>query len=193
MKRRTLLTTNHELLFNVILAVCLVFALDASAEIQSANEKLEALLKASASQTDPAGSLVESTDDPARPDAPSGNDFSPATFALYDQALQDYYKYRSSSLVHRSAVFQWQLFSAKLIFVIVLLLVACGIVFAAIQFRAGLVTRKNQTTETMNTELELSAKGVKVSSPVLGVIILVISLAFFYLYLVYVYPIENVF
>lgn len=32
-----------------------------------------------------------------------------------------------------------------------------------------------------------------VPSSVLGVITLIISLAFFYLYLVYVYPIENVF
>jgi len=31
-----------------------------------------------------------------------------------------------------------------------------------------------------------------VSSPVLGVIILVISLAFFYLYLVFVYPIKEI-
>jgi len=38
-------------------------------------------------------------------------------------------------------------------------------------------------------QLELGQTGLKVSSPVLGVIILVISLAFFYLYLVYVYPI----
>jgi hypothetical protein len=37
------------------------------------------------------------------------------------------------------------------------------------------------------------ASGIKVSSPVLGVVILVISLAFFYFYLVYVYPIENIF
>jgi hypothetical protein len=43
------------------------------------------------------------------------------------------------------------------------------------------------------TEFEASAKGIKVSSPVLGVIILVISLAFFYLYLVYVYPISEIF
>jgi len=38
-----------------------------------------------------------------------------------------------------------------------------------------------------------SSKSIQVKSQVLGVIILVISLAFFYLYLVYVYPLENVF
>ena len=47
--------------------------------------------------------------------------------------------------------------------------------------------------DPLATHLELSAKGIVVNSSVLGVIILGLSLAFFYLYLVYVYPIQNVF
>jgi len=42
------------------------------------------------------------------------------------------------------------------------------------------------------TDLEISAKGIKVSSSVLGVIVLLISMAFFYLYARYVYPIQEV-
>jgi hypothetical protein len=42
----------------------------------------------------------------------------------------------------------------------------------------------------MKTDIEFSGKGIKVSSPVLGVVILAISLGFFYLYLRHVYPIE---
>jgi hypothetical protein len=45
----------------------------------------------------------------------------------------------------------------------------------------------------LNTQFEANFKGIKVSSPVLGVIILTLSLLFFYLYLVYVYPITEVF
>jgi ethanolamine transporter EutH len=75
-------------------------------------------------------------------------------------------------------------------FLTVLILVASGIVFAAVQFRAGLGRRRADGKE-MTTELELATTGLKVSSPVLGVIILLISLAFFYLYLVYVYPISE--
>jgi hypothetical protein len=41
------------------------------------------------------------------------------------------------------------------------------------------------------TSLELSTTGLKVSSPVLGVVILALSLGFFYLYLVYAYPIQE--
>jgi hypothetical protein len=41
------------------------------------------------------------------------------------------------------------------------------------------------------TEIEASVTGIRVSSPVLGVLILVISFLFFYLYLIYVYPVVD--
>ena len=87
-----------------------------------------------------------------------------------------------------------------------LTVVLSGVYFAAIQFHAGLrrhggiAARASAgdeegtaiETETVTT-FSASAKGIEVSSPVLGVIILVISLAFFYLYLVYVYPVTELF
>ena len=138
---------------------------------------------------------LPSSNDPARPLSLPNSSKDPETNRLYEKALQDYYSYRSYGLQHRKAVFKWQLFSAKLIFIIVLGLVFCGVTFAAIQFRKGI---KDQTpgkasNDNLSTEMELTTKGIKINSPVLGVIILTISLAFFYLYLVYVYPIENVF
>jgi len=45
--------------------------------------------------------------------------------------------------------------------------------------------------DSSSSQLEISASGVKVSSPVLGVIILVVSMGFFYLYLKTVYPIQE--
>lgn len=45
----------------------------------------------------------------------------------------------------------------------------------------------------LKTDLEASIGNVKVSSPVLGVVILLLSLMFFYVYLVYVYPIQETF
>jgi hypothetical protein len=119
----------------------------------------------------------------------------PATNQAFLRAMAEYYAYRTSGLEHRRRVFEWQLFSSKVTFVGVLLLVGAGIVFAAIQFRAGLVRRGAPGHESSDgepvTQLELATTGIKVTSPVLGVIILVISLAFFYLYLVYVYPISE--
>ncbi len=139
----------------------------------------------------------------------------PDTLRSMQQSLKAYYDYRTHGFEHRKAVFAWQLRSAKIIFAIVVLLVAIGIYFSWIQFTSGMkkesaspaaskASTPETTTETTKdasappqapavTTLEASPSGIKVSSPVLGVILLVISLAFFYLYLVYVYPIEEIF
>ena len=115
----------------------------------------------------------------------------PATNKAFLDAMGQYYAYRATGLLHRQRVFEWQLLSSKVIFVTVLMLVGSGMVFAAIQFHTGL-KRAGVDASQDATEIDLSATSVKVSSPVLGVIILVISLAFFYLYLVYVYPISEI-
>jgi hypothetical protein len=119
-----------------------------------------------------------------------------ATLAVYQDALHAYYDYRVSGFQHRKEVFGWQLFSSRLIFWTVLLLVFSGIAFSGVQFYKSInknILKGETTFENNITEFEASAKGVKVTSPVLGVIILVISLAFFYLYLIYVYPITDIF
>ena len=152
----------------------------------------------------PGTTETSTADDPMLPVAPRPTALEGATKEKYEQALREYYDYHISGLHHRSKVFKWQLFSSRLIFAAVLLLVLAGIYFAAVQFHAGL--RKppprpgegEGTTELSGkgegtTEISASLEGIKVSSPVLGVVILVISLAFFYLYLIYIYPIENIF
>ena len=95
------------------------------------------------------------------------------------------YQYNINGALHREKVFKWQLISSKLIFFVVIILVIMGIVFSGLQFKKG--------TGDSRTELEFSKAGIKVSSSILGVIILVISLMFFYLFLIYVYPIEEIF
>lgn len=128
------------------------------------------------------------------PAAPDPGKASPATSAAYQDALQAYFAYRKAGYEHRLRVFEWQSLSTIIIFFVVLLLVLCGIGFAAIQFRAGLRGRgEGGAPPAEETEISLSLSELKVRSPVLGVIILTISLAFFYLYLVHVYPIRNVF
>lgn len=119
--------------------------------------------------------------------------------------LYDYYRF---GMEHRKKSFNWNLLSSKITFWVVIVLVFSGIAFAGIQFyislkersrKAGDLQSQKITVENkdaygeFNTQLEASAKGIKISSPVLGVIILVISLLFFYLYLAYVYPIQETF
>lgn len=102
---------------------------------------------------------------------------------LYVGSLDRYYAYYSSALEHRRALFAWQLLSSKITFAVVIFLVLAGVVFAGIQFF--------RPHEPETSTVDASLTGIKVSSPVLGVILLTLSLAFFYLYLVYVYPIHE--
>ncbi len=106
-------------------------------------------------------------------------------------ALASYYQYRIDGYRHRQEVFRWQLLSSRIIFVMVIFLVLVGLYFSWLQFRSAL-NAEPTSASSQETTFEASASGLKVSSPVLGVIILAISLAFFYLYLVHVYPIEEI-
>ncbi len=146
--------------------------------------------KPSAPQT-----AVQSSGDPSFPPPPDCAQADKGTLDSYQAALREYYNYRKSGLLHRQRVFEWQHYSSIVIFVVVLLLVGAGIYFAAIQFHRDFrrTTPEGRPEGAATTEFEASLRGLKVSSPVLGVIILVISLAFFYLYLKFVYPIHEVF
>ena len=71
---------------------------------------------------------------------------------------------------------------------VVIFLVLIGVYFSWLQFSLSL---KGAGGEIKETTFEASTTGLKISSPILGVIILAISLAFFYLYLVYINPISE--
>jgi len=99
------------------------------------------------------------------------------------QAILKQFSNYEFELGHRESVLGWQHLSTQIILFIVLVLVGMGLYFAWVQFHSG-------SDEQGVNELSISMEGVKISSPVLGVIILTLSLGFFYLYLVYVYPIS---
>lgn len=113
--------------------------------------------------------------------------------SLLQKELYDYYHF---GLEHRRQTFTWNLSSSKITFWVVIVLVFSGIAFAGLQFYIAMKERKMRSKlppMDFGTQLEATKDGIKVSSPVLGVIILVISLLFFYLYLAYVYPIKEIF
>jgi hypothetical protein len=118
---------------------------------------------------------------------------TPETQTEYQAALREYFTYTRWAVSHRKEVFAWQLFSSRIIFWAVLSLVAAGMYFAAVQFQRGLRRRRPAAGGEEVTEIAASLTGVKVRSPILGVLILVISFAFFYLYLQFVYPITTTF
>jgi hypothetical protein len=110
-----------------------------------------------------------------------------ATMAALQASIRAHYEYRTQGYDHRSRTFEWQYRSSQIIFGVVIGIVLIGLYFSWLQFHA-----EGMKGTGLSTSLEGSKDGFKISSPVLGVIILVLSLAFFYLYLVHVYPISEV-
>lgn len=113
-----------------------------------------------------------------------------------DSLKKAYETYLIFEMKNNQANFEWNLKSTKIIFWMVIFLVFSGILFSGVQFYKATLEKKIRSKSPdqnqLNTEIEANLKGIKISTPILGVIILVISLAFFYLYLIYVYPIIQI-
>jgi hypothetical protein len=102
---------------------------------------------------------------------------------------RDFYASQSGDILFRKDAFEWQLFSSRIVFALVLLVVFAGLGFSTLQFYMDFRTKT--TGPATASSLQLSKDGITVSSPVLGVIILVVSITFLYLYLQFVYPIHE--
>lgn len=145
------------------------------------------------------------------PEGVSFADLDESTKEKYLELLREYFEYHVSAYQHREKVFAWQHRSSQIIFAVVIILVFTAIYFSWLQFRQSLEPRRIKAPkqarqsaaatkgtddiaarEVGATQLEASVKGIKISSPILGVVILIISLLFFYLYLVHVYPITEI-
>jgi len=118
------------------------------------------------------------------------------------------------AMKHRWRTFDFQYTASIIIFVLVILIVVAGLVFSGWQFKVAVkqielrkqlvdhatdaaaatppAENQNNAWDALKSDLEISATGVKVSSSLLGVIILALSIAFFYLYIIYVYPVKYV-
>jgi hypothetical protein len=99
----------------------------------------------------------------------------------YTTARLDYDKF---ALRHAQRTYEWQYRASILIFVLVIAAVGLGLWMSFLHFYEG---RKGG-----GGRMKVSREGVEVSSPVIGLLILVVSLAFFYLYLTQVYPITEI-
>lgn len=132
-----------------------------------------------------------------------------ASSSAYTRALDSYYaavraqnladsattvhvvNYYEWALQNRRSIISRQQSTGTIIFIAVLLLVAAGMLFSAIQFYMAVKAagRSGVTPDAAApTSFKASLAGIEISSSILGVIILTVSLAFFYLYLVHVFP-----
>jgi hypothetical protein len=127
-------------------------------------------------------------------------------------ALIDAGEYRSRAEYARwqraqtRAAFEWHALSTRIIFIMVVSIVAFGMFLTYVQFRRDhRLVRDVLGPDPMtppdagpaplhaaSSTLKISATGVEISSQVIGLLLLAFSLAFFYLYLKNVYPIQLV-
>lgn len=123
------------------------------------------------------------------------------TRSKQQEALRAKYAYQAFSYAHAQRTFEFQYRSGRIIFWVVLLIVFAGLAFSGVQFYVGLrhpldsrarADSKESGNDECVSEFEATLQGVKLKSSVLGLIILAMSMVFFYLYLKYVYPISNI-
>jgi len=140
------------------------------------------------------------------------SDFQPIEPETDPRVAKAYSDYLIWALDHDRATYRWHHVSSIIIFFVVIFLVLSGVWFSWMQFRhahrlpsqditATVTSATTQTPATPGapliatqekdsvTEFSASPQGIKVASSAIGVIILVISMCFFYLYLDKVYPI----
>lgn len=102
---------------------------------------------------------------------------------------------------HQKRTFTQQYFSSIFIFIMVVVIVCMGLVLSYKQFKLNEEIVRHSMTQNSgiidkgidtSASMEVSKDGIKMNTAVIGLMILVISLVFFFLYLTYVYPIEIV-
>jgi hypothetical protein len=116
-------------------------------------------------------------------------------------------KYSLFAFSIRQKAFEWQHFSTKVIFWSVLGVVVLGLGLSCVQFafayyappwsrrkrmKKGSANERPTEPRESVTTIEVSTNAFKITSSVLGVIILALSIIFFFLYLKFVYPITEV-
>jgi len=127
-----------------------------------------------------------------------------AVYAAYISAVRAYYEGREKryrlndslralvnahqgwTLENRQSAMKRQQFIGIVVFCVAVVLVAIGVVFAWMQFRIAMRHAKAGEILPAST-IKASIGSIEVSSSVLGILILALSLAFFYLYLRYVF------
>jgi hypothetical protein len=123
------------------------------------------------------------------------------------KVLQAREEYSLFTWKNRQDAFVWQSVSTKIIFAVVILVVLSGLYLSWMQFNfahnaplkvtppstegPALATTPANPSNGVNT-IEVNTTGVKITSSVIGLIILTLSIVFFFLYLKFVYPIIEV-
>jgi hypothetical protein len=106
--------------------------------------------------------------------------------SAYLEAKKKEYEYVTKVMELNIEAFNAQRWSAYAILFLVVVVVISGISFSGFQLWKSISVAGVQTTN----ELELSASKVRITSSVVGIIVLMISLAFLYIYTMQIYQIR---
>ena len=120
---------------------------------------------------------------------------------------REQYEYEIWLIRYNKKIYEYQHTSSKVLLGISVIVLTCGLYFSYMQFKDRTkirnidVVNNNQNSENdekllekgddSKTSLKIGAAGIEISSSIIGLLILCVSLAFFYLYISNIYPIEN--
>jgi hypothetical protein len=120
--------------------------------------------------------------------------------AKYDLGEKQY-KYESWRIDYTKRLYEYQMYSSVVLLILSFLVLGCGLFFSYMQFQNRLkninpkmLSSNNPNGQEENndenkTSLKISMAGIEISSSIIGLLILCVSLAFFYLYIANIYPI----
>jgi hypothetical protein len=109
-------------------------------------------------------------------------------YPKYIEAKKKEYDYQVKLMDLNLETFQTQWLQTYTVMALVVLVVVAGVCFSAFQLWKSVGVAGVQ----LNSELEMSAKNVRITSSVVGVVVLVISIVFLYIYTHEVYQLRFV-
>jgi hypothetical protein len=109
-------------------------------------------------------------------------------YSKYEEVKKKEYDYQAKLMDFNLETFQTQWIQTYTIMALVVVVVFAGVVFSAFQLWKSVGAAGVQ----LNSEMEMSAKNVRITSSVVGVVVLVISVAFLYIYTHEVYQLRFV-
>jgi len=112
----------------------------------------------------------------------------PELYGKYKETLEKEYDYNIKLMDLNIEILQTQRLQTYTVMSLVALVVLAGIAFSAYQLWKSIGLAGVQLT----SDLELSARNVRITSSVVGVVVLVISVAFLYIYAHDVYQLRTV-
>ena len=107
-------------------------------------------------------------------------------YAIEIEYTRKYYEYLSKKADINVMQFQWQRTASERLLWLVVVVVLAGVVFSGYQ-----LWRASKTNDLpADSTIEIAAQKIKITSSVVGVIVLAISIIFFYFFLIEVYRVK---